>query len=159
MTGQSNFLLAVLKALDKSGALEDIILIGSWCQYFYRIYFDYPHRIPAVRTMDVDFLIPNPPRIRKEINVPEILKKLDFVPAHDYPSGYTKYVHPELELDFLIPDLGRGGATSHTKYPDCTSTLLDSGILTCCSPVQWKLLTRELKSGCRNLQLMSCINL
>ncbi len=117
MTGQSDFLSAVLKALDKSGALEDIILIGSWCQYFYRIYFDQPHRIPAVRTMDVDFLIPNPPGIRKEINVPEILKKLDFIPAGDYPSGYTKYVHPELELDFLIPDLGRGRGDKPYKIP------------------------------------------
>ncbi len=25
-----------------------------------------------------------------------------------YPSGYTKYTNPELELEFLTPELGRG---------------------------------------------------
>jgi hypothetical protein len=143
MREKSNLFLAVLKELDKSGALEDIILIGSWCQYFYRIYFGDAFRIPAVRTMDIDFLIPNPPRIKKDINVPEILRALDFIPAHDYPAGYTKYVHPELELDFLIPDLGRGKGAKPYEIPRFTLMPLDSGILICCSPVQWKLLTRE----------------
>jgi len=31
---------------------------------------------------------------------PEILRTLDFTPTHSYTTGYTKYVHPELELEF-----------------------------------------------------------
>lgn len=33
---------------------------------------------------------------------------MDFIPISDYITGYIKYVHPELELEFLTPDLGRG---------------------------------------------------
>ena len=38
----------------------------------------------------------------------EILRTLDFTPTHSYITGYTKYEHPELELEFLTPELGRG---------------------------------------------------
>ena len=107
MERKSNLFIAALSALHKAGALKDIILIGSWCHYFYRLHFDNPPEIPAVRTLDIDFLVPNPLKAGKDINIPEILETLDFTPVHSYLSGYTKYVHPELELEFLTPDLGR----------------------------------------------------
>ncbi len=108
MTKQNNLFLATLNALHKSGVFEDIILIGSWCHYFYRIYFNNAPEIPVVRTMDIDFLIPNPVKIHKDINIPEILRTLDFTPTLSYITGYTKYEHPELELEFLTPELGIG---------------------------------------------------
>lgn len=70
-----------------------------------------------MRTLDIDFLIPNPPRIQKEINIPEILETLDFVASHDYLTGLTKFVHPELELEFLIAELGRGKGNEPYKIP------------------------------------------
>ena len=108
MKRKSDLFFATLHALDKAGALEDIILIGSWCHYFYRQYFKNAPEIPAVRTLDIDFLIPNPPKIKKEVNIPEILERLNFIPMHNYTTGYIKYAHPELELEFLTPDLGSG---------------------------------------------------
>jgi hypothetical protein len=33
---------------------------------------------------------------------------LDFTPTHSYTTGYTKYEHPELELEFLTPELVDG---------------------------------------------------
>ncbi len=96
MTKQNNLFLATLDALHKSGVFEYIILIGSWCHHFYRVYFNNAPEIPVVRTMDIDFLIPNPAKIRKDINIPEILRTLDFIPTHSYTTGYTKYEHPEL---------------------------------------------------------------
>lgn len=108
MERKFNLFFAVLKELQKEGVLNKLILIGSWCHYFYRRYFNNAPEIPAVRTLDIDFLVPNPHRIRKEVNIPEILEKLDFRPMHSYTTGYTKYVHPELELEFLTPDLGKG---------------------------------------------------
>jgi len=62
-------------------------------------YFSNAPEIPLLRTLDIDFLIPNPPRIHKEVNIPEILEDLDFIPLQNYMTGYTKYVHPELELE------------------------------------------------------------
>ena len=117
MTKQNNLFLATLNALYKAGVLKDIILIGSWCHHFYRVYFNNAPEIPAVRTLDIDFLVPNPHRIRKEVNIPEILEKLDFRPMHSYTTGYTKYVHPELELEFLTPDLSRGSGSKPYEIP------------------------------------------
>ena len=93
------------------------MLIGSWCYHFYRVYFNNAPEIPAVRTLDIDFLIPNPPKIHKDVNIPEILGSLDFTPVHHFMTGYTKYVHPELELEFLISDLGRGKGSKPYEIP------------------------------------------
>ena len=108
MTKQSDLFLDTLNALHKTGALKDIILIGSWCHHFYSIYFNNAPEIPITRTLDIDFLIPNPHRIKKDINIPEILSALGFIPIHSYTTQLTKYAHPDLELEFLTPDLGRG---------------------------------------------------
>ena len=117
MQKKSNLFISTLNALDKSGALDDIILIGSWCHYFYRAYFLNAPEIPLLMTLDIDFLIPNPPKIHKDVKVPEILETLDFVPFNDYLTGHTKYVHPELELEFLIAELGRGKGNIPYKIP------------------------------------------
>lgn len=117
MKRKSNLFLNTLNVLEKAGVLEDIILIGSWCHYFYRVYFSNAQEIPLLRTLDIDFLIPNPPKIHKDVNIPEILETLDFVSFHDYLTGYTKYVHPELELEFLIADLGRGKGNKPYEIP------------------------------------------
>jgi len=108
MERKNSLFFVTLHALHKTGVLKDIILVGSWCHYFYRQYFDNAPEIPAVRTLDIDFLVPNPPKIKKEVNIPEILTALGFSPLHNYTTGYVKYVHPELELEFLTPDLGKG---------------------------------------------------
>ncbi len=117
MTKQHNLFLAILNALHKSEVLKDVILIGSWCHYFYRIQFKNAPEIPVIRTMDIDFLIPNPPKKGKDINIPDILHDLEFISKHNYITGNTKYVHPELELEFLIPELGRGKGSKPYEIP------------------------------------------
>src|SRR6056297_973793 len=113
----SNFFIKTLQTLQKAGALKELILIGSWCHHLYRFYFNNAPEIPIVRTLDIDFLIPNPTRIKQEISIPEILTSLDFVPLHNYITGLTKYVHPELELEFLTPDLGKGKGSAPYNIP------------------------------------------
>ena len=73
MKRKSNLFLNTLSMLGEAGVLEDIVLIGSWCHYFYRVYFSNAQEIPLLRTLDIDFLIPNPPMIHKDVNIPEIL--------------------------------------------------------------------------------------
>jgi len=107
-------LSAVLKELHKAGALKHLILAGSWCQYFYRILFEKSAEIPLLRTTDIDLLIPNPPKIHDNIDVPDILTSLGFDAHFDYKTGLIKYVHPDLEIQFLTPDRGRGKDTPYT---------------------------------------------
>ena len=100
--------LKVITELEKNNVLSQIMLIGSWCQFFYQHYFNEHDQIPAVRTLDLDFLIPNPPNVRKEIDVSSILTNMGFSIDQQARTGLIKFSHPDLMVEFLIPELGRG---------------------------------------------------
>lgn len=99
--------LEVLKRLDKAGVLQDIILVGSWCVYFYKDHFPEMGLLSRIRTRDMDFLIPTPLKIRTTINMADILKDLGFI--MDFQGeGHVRLTHPELIIDFLVAEKGRG---------------------------------------------------
>jgi hypothetical protein len=107
---QFEILLQILRRFNEAGVLQNFMLIGSWCLYFYRFHFDQPERLPAFRTLDVDFLIPNVKAVKKALDVPELLKQEGFVPSFNRASGVVKYNHPELQVEFLVPEFGKGRA-------------------------------------------------
>ena len=114
MENHERLFLEILTRFDHAGILCDLILIGGWCPVLYREWFDHPPEIPQLRTADVDFLIPNPPTIRTDANVSVLLQQLGFELLTDYVSGQTRYSHPELDVEFLIPEMGKG---RETPYP------------------------------------------
>lgn len=99
--------LEVLRRLDKAGVLRGLVLIGSWCAYFYPDYFGGKTTFSALRTRDIDFLIPTPPKIKGEIGVAELLEDLGFIPER-FGEGYVRLSHPELIIDFLVAEKGKG---------------------------------------------------
>jgi len=42
---------SVLKALQEEGVLDGLVIVGSWCQYYYRILFNNAPEIPLLRTL------------------------------------------------------------------------------------------------------------
>ena len=104
--------LNIIGRLARGGVLTDIVLIGSWVLPIYRMYFDNDPEIPVLRTTDVDFLVGMPPRVRREFDVPAALSELGFEPEWALQGGYCKYVHPDMEVEFLIPEQGHGGVGS-----------------------------------------------
>jgi hypothetical protein len=96
----------VLRRLDKAGVLQDMILVGSWCVYFYNEYFD-GAVLSAIRTRDMDFLIRTPPKMKGEINILGLLEDLDFI-SDFHGDGSVSFSHPELIIDFLVAERGRG---------------------------------------------------
>ena len=107
---QYELCLEILRRFNKAGILKDFILIGSWSAYFYNEYFSgtpYLDRA-ALKTRDIDFLINNPAKIRHDVSVPELLSDLGFVVVHKGSRGYIKLEHPDLLLEFLVPEKGRG---------------------------------------------------
>ena len=98
----------VINTLIENEVLENLILIGGWCQYFYKIYFKDAPEIPVLRTMDIDFLIPRPVRISRDVDVGYILNQLGFSPEFSQLTGAIKFVHPDLEIEFLTPEFGKG---------------------------------------------------
>ncbi len=57
----------VLKRFRDSGILENIIVIGSWCIYFYKDYFREIDYNSLIRTRDIDFLVPIPKRWKTKV--------------------------------------------------------------------------------------------
>lgn len=107
MEEKYELLSIVLKELHEKDVLNGLVIIGSWCQYYYRILFDKAPEIPLIRTTDIDFLVPNPAQFKNKVDVSDLLNKLGFDSDFDYSTGLVKYVHPDLEIQFLTPALGR----------------------------------------------------
>jgi len=105
---QVNLLFKVLSLLDKEGVLKHLVVAGSWCLYFYKFYYKKRQPIVSLRTRDVDFLLPEPKSITKEVNLPELLKGLGFVIDYRGEQGYIRLVHPAVFIEFLVPERGRG---------------------------------------------------
>ena len=104
---QSDLCLEILKRFHKAGILDDFILIGSWCVYFYKDYFAEEKYNPSIRTKDIDFLVPLPVKSKKKIDIIEILKPEGFIVTFN-SYGYMRIEHPEIMIDFLVPEKGRG---------------------------------------------------
>lgn len=68
---QYKLCLEVLRRFNKVGILDGLILIGSWCLYFYKGYFENISYIDiaTIKTRDIDFLVPLPLKFQKEVNV------------------------------------------------------------------------------------------
>jgi len=98
----------ILHRLDRAGVLEHLILIGSWSIYFYKYYFKSKSYSTYIRTKDMDFLVPIPSKFSKEINVFELFKDLGFLEKYRGSKGYVVLEHPDLSIEFLVPERGRG---------------------------------------------------
>lgn len=105
---QSELCVEVLRRFNQAGILEDVILIGSWCTPFYQSYFSGIKYSPTIRTRDVDFLIPHPRDVRANVNIPDLLKDLGFIIGYRGARGYMKLEHPDLVVEFLSPEKGKG---------------------------------------------------
>ena len=95
MEEKYSLLATVLKELRNAGVLNELILAGSWCQYYYRILFDMSPEIPLIRTTDIDFLVPTPRKINKSLDVAKLLNNIGFDNDFDYQTGLIKFVHPD----------------------------------------------------------------
>jgi len=106
---QYELCLEVLRRFHKAGILDDLILVGSWCIPFYKNYFSgvtYIDHI-AIRTRGLDFLINYPSKIKREVDIPSLLKDLGFVTSFKNMEGYIKIDHPDLFIEFLVPEKGK----------------------------------------------------
>lgn len=105
-----SLVLDVLRTLDRSGALRHLVIIGSWSLPIYQHYFNEFNQIPIMRSMDLDFLLSDRPQISRRIDVAEILEGMGFTLTHSVQGEFEKFMHPELEVEFLTQELGRGSS-------------------------------------------------
>ena len=105
---QYNLCLEVLERLNSAGVFRDVIIVGSWCVYFYEEYFKRIDYSSSIRTRDLDFLVPVPVKLKRQVDIPEMLKDLGFIVQFSGMRGRIKISHPELIIEFFVPERGRG---------------------------------------------------
>lgn len=108
MESTDDIFTQVLTGLNNAGVLQQVVLIGSWALPIYRAYYDNNPEIPVLRTTDVDFLVNQLPRGEPKADIQSILETMGFETHRSPVDGYCKYVHPEIEVEFLTPEFGRG---------------------------------------------------
>lgn len=105
---QYDLCIEVLRRLDKVGILKDIILVGSWCTLFYKKFFSGKKYMTSLTTRDLDLFIPQPRTIKAKADVAELLKDLGFIIGFTGSQGYIRLEHPQLIVEFLVPERGKG---------------------------------------------------
>jgi hypothetical protein len=99
---------SVLRRLDDAGVLPEVVIVGSWCVLFYERYFNTAAYRASIRTRDLDIAIPLPPRFGHKVDIAAQLAELGFVTDFKGRGGYVRFLHPELIVEFLVPERGRG---------------------------------------------------
>lgn len=105
---QYKLFIEVLRRINKVGVLKNIVLIGSWCIPLYKEYFLGTKYVTSITTRDVDLLIPLPLNIKVKVDIGNLLRDLGFILGFSGPQGYIKLEHPDLSLEFLVPERGVG---------------------------------------------------
>lgn len=94
-------LLTVLRDLQTVGILKHLVLVGSWCQEFYRHLYGNPVEIPAARTVDADLLIPKRLPADTDVSIIRIMEKNGFAIQVGLINEACLFTHPLLKIDFL----------------------------------------------------------
>ncbi len=111
---QYELCVEVLRRLNQVGVLKHVVLVGSWCTLLYQEYFTSRAYAPSLKTRDIDLLVPRPSTLDAPINVADLLKDLGFVIGFIGQEGYLRLEHPQLIVEFLVPERGR---PSDRPYP------------------------------------------
>ena len=114
MDTNKNLFLQILQELNKNNVLQDLIIIGGWCLIIYREQYGNPSTISALRTSDVDFLVSLDQKFQTRVDIGQIFSNIGLEEKFSITQGYIKYVHPDLEVEFLVPMLGRQVNTPFT---------------------------------------------
>lgn len=106
MSEQYEIVDGVLEALHREGILKHLIIVGSWCIYFYRHHYGDIFRVSPLRTLDIDINVSRLCRANCLCDIPALLVPLGFE-YQNLGDGYMKLVHPTITIEFLIPEKGR----------------------------------------------------
>ena len=96
----------ILKVFAENDLFEEgVELIGSWCFHLYQKHLGAPNF--PLRTIDIDFLIPNPYRGKKNKKFINDLENLGF--KYDFDSSGALYLwNADLKIEFITPLKGKG---------------------------------------------------
>ena len=98
-----------MSCLSEAGCLEHIILIGSWAEYLYEKSGLLKGFHPPMKTIDLDFLIPDMKKPPERTDLVRIARSKRFYFEEDRLSGTSKFFGRDgFEIEFLVPQSGDG---------------------------------------------------
>lgn len=93
-------MLDIIKALNQTGLLNHLILIGSWTMFFYKEIF--PNFTPTIRTTDLDFYVPHAKTSIENGSTIKALKEIRYEMRNDILTNRTTFISADgFELEFL----------------------------------------------------------
>lgn len=101
-------LIMVLSALNENEVLPYVILIGSWAEFLYGETSLLEGFSSYGKTTDMDFLVRNLRKPSHKVNISESMERAGFIYKEDYITGNSKFINDELEIEFLICQMGDG---------------------------------------------------
>jgi hypothetical protein len=107
MSNQAEMIDTILEALNREGILDRFVVVGSWCLYFYKHRFKESLTLLPWRTRDIEFDISGLRKASRRVDVVALFQSLDFVIQFS-GQGYISFEHPELTVEFLVPEKGKG---------------------------------------------------
>jgi len=81
MSEQYEIVDGVLEVLNRNGILQHLIIVGSWCTYFYRHHYGDIFRVSPLRTLDMDINVSRlfrAGRTGRSCDIPALLMPLGF---------------------------------------------------------------------------------
>lgn len=101
-----------LTCLQEAGCLDYVIVIGSWAEYIYQESGLLKSFEASMKTLDLDFLIPNLRKPAKEVDLVKIATKHGFLYDENIDDRSSRFFgKDEFEIEFLIQQRGSGTTT------------------------------------------------
>jgi hypothetical protein len=92
--------------------LKEIVIVGGWVPFLYRKYGRIPSRHPSIRTRDIDIAVPTRLDEGNRPTIDELLSGAGYK-THIYGADFSVVKYelslPEVELEFITPEIGRPG--------------------------------------------------
>ena len=107
---QSRVFWDTLSILQEAGALEHLIIIGSWAEYIYEQEGVLDGFSSGIKTRDVDFLISNLRKPRTKVDMVSLLEANGYIVQQSSMTIQHRFFKPELEVEFLVREIGAGQA-------------------------------------------------
>lgn len=97
----------LLKVLDQSNVLNNVLLVGAWAGTFYSAYFKSDTYRPRMKTRDIDFALSDRQKISDASQINDQLESLGFESSLSL-SGLQVLRNEELEIEFIM-NITHGG--------------------------------------------------
>jgi hypothetical protein len=98
----------ILMELTRHGILQDFILIENGPLPIYEEHFKEAALLLPPSKEELSFLIPNPPRIRANVNIPELLESKGMGTLSACTRDRIKFINDKIGIEFFFVDLGKG---------------------------------------------------